>query len=51
LELIPPKTFLGPYRRQLDYHLHLSQYMFAAGCKAKGISQFIEFLAISASTD
>ena len=44
------KAFLEPYRRQDDYHLHLAHYMFAARCKAKGVSQFTEFLAISAVT-
>ena len=45
------KAFLGPYRRQDDYHLHLAYYMFATQGKAKRVSQFTEFLAISASTD
>jgi len=27
-----------------DYEYHLAQYMFLAGCKAQGISPFVQFL-------
>jgi hypothetical protein len=45
------KAFLGPYRRQKDYEFHLAHYMFAVRCKAQGVSQFAQFLAMAASTD
>jgi hypothetical protein len=45
------KAFLRPYNRQEDYVFHLAHYMFAARCKARGIPQFTQFLAIAASTD
>jgi hypothetical protein len=33
------------------FEYHLAHYMFAARCKAQGISQFSQFLAIAAATD
>jgi hypothetical protein len=45
------KKFLQPYNRREDYMYHLAHYMFAARCKAQGVPQFNQFLAILASTD
>jgi len=45
------KAFLRPYNRQEDYEYHLAHYMFAARCKAQGISPFCQFLAIVADIE
>jgi transposase-like protein len=45
------KDFIRPYNRQKDYEFHLVHYMFAARCKAMGVSQFNQFLAAVAATD
>jgi hypothetical protein len=34
-----------------DYHHHLAQYMFAARCKAQGVSPFLQFPYLVANTD
>ena len=44
------KVFLGPYNRREDYHYHLAHCMFAARCKAQGISPFLQFLHLVANT-
>jgi transposase-like protein len=45
------KQFLRPYNKRDDYDLHLAHYMFMARCKAMGIPQFNQFLAIVASNN
>jgi transposase-like protein len=45
------KVFLGPYNRGEDYEYHLAHYMFAARCKAQGVSPFLQFLPLVTNTD
>jgi hypothetical protein len=45
------KDFLRPYDQREDYEYRLVHYLFAARCKALGVPQFNQFLAIVASTD
>ena len=45
------KVFLGIYNRGEDYEYHLAHYMFAARCKARGVSPYIEFIHLVANTD
>jgi hypothetical protein len=45
------KQFVRPYNRPGHYKFHLAHYMFAARCKAMGVPQFNQFLAVVPSTD
>ena len=45
------KVFLGQYNRGDDYEFHLAHYMFAARCKAKRVSPYLQFLHLVANTD
>jgi hypothetical protein len=45
------KDILQPYNRRQDYEFRLAHYMFTAKCKAQGLPQLNQFLAIVASTD
>ena len=45
------KTFLGQYNRGEDYEYHLAHYLFAARCKARGVSPYIQFIHLVANID
>jgi len=38
------KVFLGQYNRGEDYEYHLAHYLFAARCRTRGVSPYLQFL-------
>jgi hypothetical protein len=45
------KVLLGQYNRGEDYEYHLAHYLFAARCRTRGVSPYLQFLNLVANID